>query len=298
MLKDKKNIKYMIGIILIFIGTLLPAIRIAQENISFLKDNGPLMIILVGIMFLLIKLEKKEFITLPSIISVVLIIKFIFDNGNRLKQINSMYNCYAKFQYGLAVILIGNLILLISLITEYINFKTLNNKINELKLKYINKTKTKLEKIKTKKQEKLQSQKQKENKKILTPTLIQKLEKKQETKKITKETTQDGKIKYNKITVKVDKPKEKQKLKERLENLILKLKLKKISRKKISLTKYQEPETKIKTKTYYIPTINIQRWTRDNVSCINCGAKINTNSEYCFLCDCKINLKDKEKKLS
>ena len=108
MIKDRKNIKYIIGIVLIFIGTLLPAIRIAQENISFLKDNGPLMIIIAGIMFLLIKLEKKEFITIPSIMSVVLIIKFIFDNANRLKQINTMYNCYAKFQYGLIIILIGN----------------------------------------------------------------------------------------------------------------------------------------------------------------------------------------------
>jgi len=294
MLKDKKNIKYMIGIIIIFIGTLLPAIRIAQEKISFLKDNGPLMIILVGIMFLLIKLEKKEFITIPSIMSVVLIIKFLFDNENRLKQINTMYNCYAKFQYGLVVILIGNLILLISLIIEYINFKKLNDKINTLKIKHKEKNKIKQEKIKTKKQTKLEKQKQ--NKKVLTPSIIQKLVKKQETKKITKETTQDGKIKFNKITVKVDKPKEKQKLKERIENLILKLKLKKISRKKISLTKYHDTEP-IK-KTYYIPTINIQRWTRDNVSCINCGAKVNTNSEYCFLCDCKINLKDKEKKLS
>ena len=280
----KNDFKYILGIIVIFIGTFLPAIRIAQENVSFLKDNGPFMIILVGIMFLLIKLEKKEFISIPSIMSVASIIKFIFDNGNRLNQINLMYNCYAKFQYGLVVIILGNLILLISLILEFVDFNCLNNKINEFKRKFSSFFKKSKEKVSV-------------NKKLLTPALIEKISKKESRKKISSETTSDGKIKFNKITVKVDnKFKEKLSFSDRLSNLLLKLRLKRISRKRISLTHYHDVEAKKSIR--YVPTISIQRWTRDNVSCINCGAKINSNSEYCFLCDCKINLQDKKKKLS
>ena len=80
MKKNKINIFLIIGITIVFIGTLLPAIRIANENISFLKDNGPIIIILSAIMVVLYKLEKKEFIFIPSLLSVLLIIKFINNN--------------------------------------------------------------------------------------------------------------------------------------------------------------------------------------------------------------------------
>ena len=36
-MKEKKNLPLIIGIVLIVIGSLLPSIKIAQENISFLK---------------------------------------------------------------------------------------------------------------------------------------------------------------------------------------------------------------------------------------------------------------------
>ena len=38
-LKNKNNIIIVIGIILILLGSLLPSIRIAQENISFIKEK-------------------------------------------------------------------------------------------------------------------------------------------------------------------------------------------------------------------------------------------------------------------
>lgn len=277
MLNNKNNIKYMIGIMILFIGTLLPSIKIAQENISFLKENGILTIILVGIMFTLIKLEKKQFIIIPSTFSLVVITKFIIENQERLNKIIETYNSYAKFRYGLLVMIIGNIILITSLIIEYIDYKTLKEKISNI-----------IQKLQTKKEN---------HKKLINASLIEKLRKKETTNKITTETTEDGKIKYNKITVKVDKnTKEKEKLTNKISNLILKLRLKRISNKKLSITKFQDQE-KIK-KTYYVSTIDIKKWTRDNISCINCGAKINSSSEYCFLCDCKINLQGKHNKIS
>ena len=132
MLNNKNNIKYMIGIMILFIGTLLPSIKIAQENISFLKENGILTIILVGIMFTLIKLEKKQFIIIPSTFSLVVITKFIIENQERLNKIIETYNSYAKFRYGLLVMIIGNIILITSLIIEYIDYKTLKEKISNI----------------------------------------------------------------------------------------------------------------------------------------------------------------------
>jgi len=282
MIKERKNIPLIIGITLIFIGSLLPSIKIAQENISFLKENGPITIILVLIMFVLLKLDRKKLIIVPSIISLGITIKFIIDNKIRLKQINEMYNCYADFKYGLLIIITGNIILLLTIILTKINIKTLK----EIIYKFVVKTKETTYKFITKIKSK--------NKKTINPSKIEKLNKKESKQKITSETSKDGKIKFNKIVVKVEnKPKES--IKEKLNLFVLKHKLKKISKKKISITKYKEEKTK---KTYYIPVIDIKKWTRNDICCANCGATISTNSEYCFLCDCKIKLSEKEEKLS
>lgn len=280
MIKNK-NIPLIIGMTMLFAGSFLPSIKIAQENISFIKENGSLIIILIAIMVILLKLDKKTLITIPSTLSLTIIIKFIIDNKTRLQQIIETYNCYAKFQYGLILMIISNIIIILTILLPLINIETIKEKLRSIILNQ-----------KEKHNEKKQSKQQ--IKQSLTPSLIEKLTKKEN--KISKETTKDGKIKYNKIVVKVDKPiKEKQTLKQRISDTILKLKIKKISIKKLSVTKYNEETNK---KTYYIPTINIKKWTRSNISCINCGATIKTNSEYCFLCDCKINLTEQEGKLS
>ena len=277
-MKNKKNIPLIIGMILIFVGTLLPSIRIANENINFIKENGILTIILVAIMYILLKLDKKTLITVPSILSLSLIIKFIIDNKERLNKIKETYNCYANFKYGLAVMIIGNIIVLLSTIIPIINKEKLKEKTILIK----DTIREKLKQIKNKK---------------ITPSIIEKIAKKENKKKISTETTKDGKIKYNKIVVKVDnKPKQERKsIKEKLSLFVLKTRLKKISRKNISITKFNEQK---KQKTYYIPKINIKKWTRNDICCINCGATVKSTSEYCFLCDCKIKLNDKEKKLS
>lgn len=290
MIKEKKNLLLIIGMILLLIGTLLPAIRIAQENISFIKENGIITIVLVLIMFILLKLDKKILITVPSILSLAVITKFIMSNINRLNQINKMYNCYAKFQYGIIIMILGNIIILSILIKENIKIEAIKQRIIDKKQKQnINK----LEKLKSKKERKIK-QIEKQKTKQITPSIIEKLSKKQDKKKILTETTKDGKIKYNKIIVKVNNEK-RQSLKEKISNLILKLRLKKISKKKLSISKYKEEKP---TRTYYIPSINIRKWTRSNISCSNCGATINSNSEYCFLCDCKIKLNEKEERIS
>lgn len=283
-MKNKKNIPLIIGMILIFVGTLLPSIRIANENINFIKENGALTIILVAIMYILLKLEKKSLITVPSVLSLSLIIKFMIDNKGRLNEIKETYKCYAGFKYGLAIMIIGNMIVLLSIIIPIINKEKIKEKTTLI-------IKTIKEKIKTFKQ------KPKQTKKEITPSIIEKISKKEDKKKISTETTKDGKIKYNKIVVKVDnKPKkEKKSIKEKLNLFLLKKRLKKISRKNISITKFNEQKSQ---KTYYIPKINIKRWTRNDVCCINCGATVKSTSEYCFLCDCKIKLNDKEEKLS
>lgn len=277
-MKNKKNIPLIIGMILIFLGTLLPSIRIANENINFIKENGILTIILVAIMYILLKLDKKTLITVPSILSLSLIIKFIIDNKERLNKIKETYNCSANFKYGLAVMIIGNIIVLLSTIIPIINKEKLKEKTILIK----DTIREKLKQIKNKK---------------ITPSIIEKIAKKENKKKISTETTKDGKIKYNKIVVKVDnKPKQERKsIKEKLSLFVLKTRLKKISRKNISITKFNEQK---KQKTYYIPKINIKKWTRNDICCINCGATVKSTSEYCFLCDCKIKLNDKEKKLS
>ena len=280
MRKNTKNLPIILGIILVVIGSLLPSIRIAQENINFIKENGPLIIILISVMILLLKYEKKELITVPSLLSLALIIKFTLDNKLRLKEINEKYNCFAGFKYGLVVMIVGNIIILLSLILSIPNLKEKTELVKN-KIKGIS--------------EKLQNIKPKHHK--LTTHLIEKMSKKESKQKISKETTKDGKIKFNKIIVKVDKTsKEKKTFKEKIDDLLLKLRIKKISRKKLSVSRYRDEKTN--KKTCYIPTINIRKWTRNSICCINCGATVSENSEYCFLCDCKIKLTDKEEKLS
>lgn len=279
----KNNMLIILGIIIVFIGAFLPSIQIAQENINFIKENGPLIIVLLSVMILLLKFEKKELISVPSILSIALVIKFTIDNKLRLKEINEKYNCFAGFKYGLVVMIIGNILILLSIILSIPNLK-------EKKEKIIETTKVKAKSIK----EKTSNIKTKHK---LTPSLIQKMSKKDSKNKVSKGTTKDGKIKYNKLIVKVEKnTKEKKTFKQIIDDLLLKLRIKKISSKKLSIAKYNE-EKPIK-KTLYIPTINIRKWTRNEICCINCGATIKSNSEYCFLCDCKIKLTEKEEKLS
>ena len=76
----KNNMLIILGIIIVFIGAFLPSIQIAQENINFIKENGPLIIVLLSVMILLLKFEKKELISVPSILSIALVIKFTIDN--------------------------------------------------------------------------------------------------------------------------------------------------------------------------------------------------------------------------
>ena len=275
----KMNIPLIIGIVLILIGSFLPAIKIADENINFIKESGPIIIVLVAIMIILLKLDKKTLISVPTILSIGIIMKFITNNAGRLKTIRETYKCYTGFQYGLTIMMIGNIIILTSLILTITNYKTILKTIRNViqilaqKLKTTKKTKSK-------------------QTKLIKPELIEKLSKEENKRKITSETTKDGKIKYNKIIVEVSNKVKQTKLKEKINMFILKHRIRKISKKKISITKYQEN----KQATYYIPRINIQRWTRNNICCINCGATVSENSEYCFLCDCKIKLQDKKEK--
>lgn len=297
-MKNKRNILIIISIFLVFIGAFLPSVRIAQENINFIKENGSLIIILVSAMFILVKLNYKQLLYIPSILSITIIIKFIIDNKERLDQINQVYNCYASYEYGIAIMLIGNILILILTTLELFNIKTIKEKTQKLKQKISEKTNI----IKTK-------QKEKQPKKIILaqikdkfitiknkllqiikkiPTLIKKTKL---NKNITHETTKDGKIKFSKITVKCDKPiKIKIPFKEKLKIVLLKIRMNSPFRKKLSISRYKEETT-----TYNVPVIDIQKWTRSNICCSNCGATISTNSEYCFLCDCKIKLKERKK---
>lgn len=292
MKKEKKDLIIILGIALIFLGTLLPSIKIANENISFLKENGPITLILSIIMFILYKLEKKHFILIPSIISLINTIKFVFDNQERLKQITIDYSCFASFKYGIQVIIVGNILIILTLLISLINIniikKIIKNTKNKINIKEKKETTTKLIKstINNSKQ-KIKNIKEKQN------------------STITKETSKDGEIKYNKIVVKCDneetiKKNKKFNIKYKLKDLLLKFKLRKIGKNKLSISKfkndYKQDENKPLTKqlVYEVPVIDIKKWTRNKICCINCGATVSTNSDYCFLCDCKMRFKDKE----
>lgn len=279
----KKNILIIAGMILIFVGALLPSVRIAQENISFIKENGSLIIILVAATFILLKLNQEKLIVIPSIISIYIIIKFIIDNNSRLNEIKQLYNCYAAFQYGIIVMILGNLIILTILTMEIlknINFKT---KTKELKEKIENSKEIVIKNIQNIKE------------KLNYDHIIEKIS---INKKVSYETSKDGKISFKKITVKCDKPaKKKLTLKERINEIKIKLLQKKILKRKLSISRYKDEEINT-PKTYNIPVIDIQKWTNSDICCSNCGATVHTTSEYCFLCDCKIKLKNETKQTS
>ena len=110
------------------------------------------------------------------------------------------------------------------------------------------------------------------------------IKEKTKNKKPIKQTTKDGKIKFIKRTIKVDKPKKQF------------IKLNKQT-KKLSLSQYDENKVITHT-TYEIPVIDIKKWTQSDICCSNCGATVHTTSEYCFLCDCKIKLNQEKEKLS
>lgn len=254
-MKNRNNIIIVIGIILILLGSFLPSIRIAQENISFIKENGMLMIILASAMFLLFKLNYRQLLYIPSILSIIIIIKFITDNYNRLKTITEEYSCYASYQYGIVVMILGNILILSIITLEILNID-------------------KIKEIKETVQEKTESIKES------TKHIKEKLKE----SKPSKQTTKDGKIKFIKRTIKVDKPKKQ---------------FKKIMKQKnqLSLSRYDENKI-IKRTTYEIPKISIEKWTKSDICCSNCGATVHTTSEYCFLCDCKIKLNYEKEKLS
>ena len=280
-MQTKKNIMITIGMILVFVGSLLPAIRIAQENISFIKESGSLIIILVLTMFLLIKLNYRQLLYIPSTLSIIIIVKFIIDNKERINNINQLYNSYASYQYGIVVMLLGNLLILIPITLSLFNIKIAKEKpkkINEKKNNKINLIKETLNKQK----EKIKNKSK--NKQI---QLIN--------KNITHETTKDGKIRFSKITVKCEntkKYKEKKTIKKIISKLIEKIIIRRFVRKKLSISKFKE----LKEPVNQVPTIDIKKWTRSDICCSNCGATIHTTSEYCFLCDCKIKIYQEEKK--
>ena len=251
----KNNVIIVIGIILILLGALLPSIRIAQENISFIKENGSLILILVAAMFLLFKLNYKQLLYIPSILSIIIIIKFMVDNYDRLKQITEKYNCYASYQYGIVVMILGNILILSIITLEILDID-------------------KIKKLKETVQEKTEQIKENTNN----------IKEKITNKKPVKQTTKDGKIKFIKRTIKVDKPKKQF------------IKLNKQT-KKLSLSQYDENKVITHT-TYEIPVIDIKKWTQSDICCSNCGATVHTTSEYCFLCDCKIKLNQEKEKLS
>ena len=243
----KNNISIIFGIVIMLIGSLLPSIRIASENINFIKENGILIILLIIGMLILLKLKKKEYIYIPATISLVIIVRFIVQNIKRLRQINELYNCYAAYQYGIAVLLIGNLLTIIFLTLSLIDKQAI------------------LEKIKS--------------------------------KKVYNETTEDGKIKFNKMIVKVDnnvKRKKESKLINFFKLKITKLMFRKRN-KKLSITRFRDDDLGLDEE--FVPVIDISKWTRSEVCCLNCGATVSTNSDYCFLCDSKITLNKKEKEV-
>ncbi len=268
-MKNKNNIIIIIGIVLIALGAFLPAIRIASENISFIKENGYLMIILVAAMAILLKLNYKQLLYIPSILSLIIVFKFIIDNKQRLQQINELYNCYASYKYGIGIMVLGNILILTIITMQLLNIDVLNNKIEQIKETLNN---------------------------IKEP-------------KAKKETTKDGKIRFNKITVKCSNNLEnnkkqlkqeiakKETLKDKIEKLKTKIEIKKYAKKKLSISQFSEEKEATNYKKN-IPSIDIQRWTTNDIYCTNCGAKVHTTSEYCFLCDCKIKLNQEKEKLS
>lgn len=279
----KKNALIIIGMILVLIGAFLPSIRIAQENISFIKENGAITLVLVASIFILLLLNRKKITIIPSGLSLYIIIKFIIDNKARLNEIREIYNCYAAYQFGLFVMILGNLLIIISLLVEIVKEIKIELKetIKNYKARIIEITNNTKEKIK-------------EN------NIIKNIKNISINKKISHETTKDGKIKFNKITVKCDKPKRKYSIKEFIEEIKIKRIQRKIQKKKLTISKYKDEEIQKETNNtvYNVPVIDIQKWTSEDICCSNCGATVHTTSEYCFLCDCKIKLKNETKQAS
>lgn len=286
----KKDLLLILGMIIISVGLFLPSIRIANENISFLKENGCLMVIIVLIMFILYMLNKKELMIFPSFVSVFFIVKFIVNNKNRLNEINELYNCYANFKYGLLVMLVGCLFIILTILVGLINYNHVGCFLHDV---FVNR----LVKLK--------------NNVVLffkrfNKSCLASLRTKKELNKdiVVQEKNDDGVIKYNKMVVKLNNVKGKQRKSVwvKLSEIISSLKIRRVSNKNLSISKfnndYRDNIVHKKVSTYKVPFIDIRRWTRNDVCCVNCGATVSSNSEYCFLCDCKVKLSDKHEKLS
>ena len=287
-MKNKKNILIIISILLVLVGALLPSIRIAQENINFIKETGFIMVILVLSMVMLYKLNFKQMLFIPAILSISIIVKFIIDNKERINQINTIYNSYATYEYGIIVMLIGNISIIVLTLIGLFNFKKLKPLFIKLISIILFLPKKILSLIKSIKIKEVFSKTKQKFKNLRTKIITNKI-----AKSITHETTKDGKIKFNKITVKVEKTKKiktKTTLKEKLQDTIYKIRMNRPFRKKLSISRYRDEE-----EASFIPVIDIKKWTRSSICCSNCGATVSTNSEYCFLCDCKIKLNGRKK---
>lgn len=255
-MKNKNNILILTSIFIILVGSFMPSISVLNENISFIKENGLTIIILLISMLMLLRINYKQLLYIPAFLSLALIIKFIIDNNEKVTEIKKSYGNYISFEYGIIVMIIGIILLIVLLSLDIFDIKALKSKLENIKLI---KEKEKINKIKNKTKE---------------------------------EKTKDGKIRYKKLTVTCDNKKLiKVPIKQRISDFISKIRFKRFFKKKLSVSYYKEtPKT-----SYSVPVIDIKRWTRSNICCSNCGATVSTNSEYCFLCDCKIKLSDRKK---
>ena len=223
--------------------------------ISFFKYYFSIAFIVLNLLYKRCSIYYKQLLYIPAFLSLALIIKFIIDNNDKIKNIKESYGNYISFKYGIVVMILGLILLTVVLTLEIFDIKLLKEKIEKIKI---------------------EKEKQKIDKKIKTK----------------EEKTKDGKIRYKKLTVTCDNKKLiKVPFKQRVNDFISKIRFKRFFKKKLSISYYKEqPKT-----TYSVPVIDIKRCTRSSVCCSNCGATVSTNSEYCFLCDCKIKLSNRKK---
>lgn len=301
---NKKKIFIIIGLLIVIIGTFLPSIKIAMENISFIKENCGITLVLILISLILFILNKEDYIAVSSSLFIYLVIKFLIDNKIRLDQIMEVYNCYAKYRYGLLVILIGNIVVILTVFVskfDIVNlFKRFVMKVCLFFSKVFQKVAGFFKNIFSK--EKIIGLFGKIKKSLfklfgLVKSFVFKIVSKIKCSriKVVNEKTKDLSISYRKMTVKCNR---RESFFSRLKFFFIKFRIKK-ARRKISISSYSEERPKIhhkngNFKVYSKYNFDIRRWTRSNVCCANCGATISTTSDYCFLCDCKIKFSSTE----
>lgn len=271
--KIRKNVSFItaFGIFLMLMGPFLPVVRIANENINMLENNGFLIVLLAAICIILVLLNKTFYTVVPAIFTLVFMFDFVVKTSNKLEQINQTYNYYVSFNYGLVVTIFGSLIVLISVLLD-----------NE-KIKALIKNMVENAKIKLKTKEVFNKDGIKGNKLVVTIG------------------NNKEKIKNMKLNEKINTKIIKQKAANIKGNVLTKIS----NRKKLSISKFKE-EKKIEQaieKNHenfnynIVSSINnepaktkfdMTKWIINNVSCTNCGAVIKNNDTHCFLCDCKV----------